>query len=323
LDVAGTSSNVTGTAAGTDDVTDTSSIGIGIGIEESRPAATLLQHSSVDLTALFPADAQLVGVALGLDSTDPDAHPYVLEARSGLYEILAGEAKLVFDLHASNVLAGTGDGSPPSELTDVTFDPLRSAENGAPSFLLTGENDGYSLTLPGPSLTSYFCYLPRPSNTWSASTPPSVSQRYQQQGIAVSERTEAVAISELSEQIFAQPRTTRMDSFEVVGSELFAFDTSGGQPTAARSLTQPDFAAGGAAFLQVNALWLGYGASLYVTNGWAENIRRIATLEGVDTITGMASDGAGKLLVLDGPHRRLLELDSNELTALDNASSAP
>lgn len=289
-----------------------------ISIDESGPAAPLVPRSSLDLSALFPADAELVGIAIA--STDSGTTSYVLEARTGLYELGGNQAKLVFDLKHSRVLAGTGDGSPPAELTDVTIDPRQSFELGAPSFLLTGENDGYSLTLPDTSLTSYFCYLPRIESSWNTGGTPSVSQLYREQGIAVSERTDAVAVSEESEEIFAQPRTTRMDSAAVVGSELFAFDTAGGQPTTTRQLNSTEFAAGGAAFLPNNTLWLGYQAGLYATTGWNESVRLIGTVPGVDTITGLAVDPTGNLFVLDGPHRRLVELDGNDLTALSNRS---
>src|SRR6187399_834795 len=45
----------------------------------------LTPQASVELAAFFPADAQLVGVAL--DGRDESALPYVLEAHSGLYRV--------------------------------------------------------------------------------------------------------------------------------------------------------------------------------------------------------------------------------------------
>lgn len=261
-----------------------------------------------ELGALFSQTAQLVGVAIAPDS----GRLYVLDARAGLYEITSDAARLVFDLPASRVVAGTGDGSPPVELTDVGIDPYHLGLDGSPSFVLTAENDGFLLSLPSTALTSHFCYLPA-ITAWEETSTPSVSQELRERGIPIVERTEAVAVSELSGQIFAQPRTLRMDNGDVAGSELFVFDTSGGQPVGTRRFLQTDFVAGGAAFLFQTTLVLGSGNSLYVTQGWADNVRRIATVPGALEITGIASVPGGNLFVLDGPGRRLLELDANAL----------
>ena len=63
------------------------------------------------------------------------------------------------------------------------------------------------------------------------------------------------------------------------------------------------------------ALVLGSGDALYVSLGWDDQVRRIATLAGVTQITGIASQPGGNLLVLDGPSKRLLELDGLQLDA--------
>lgn len=68
-------------------------------------------------SAVLPATAELVGLAL---HGDP-AHLYVLDARAGLYELMVDGARLVLDLPASRVPGGTGDGSPPAEVTDIAF----------------------------------------------------------------------------------------------------------------------------------------------------------------------------------------------------------
>jgi hypothetical protein len=158
-----------------------------------------------------------------------------------------------------------------------------------------------------------------PSLTEEEATPtPSISQELRAQGIAIVERTEAVAVNAGSGQIFAQPRTLRIDGAGVAGSELFVFDTSGGQPTATRRFERTEFVAGGAAFVFQTSLVLGSGSSLYISEGWADDVRRIASVPGASDITGMASLPSGNLLVLDGPGKRLIELDA---VAIGDAAS--
>jgi len=281
-----------------------------IRVNEGGDIPVLEPLAVTELGALFPASAALVGVAL-VPGSD---RPYVLDARAGLYELTGDGAKLVFDLPASRVLGGSADGAPPAELTDVAFDIWRFQAEGTLGFALTAENDGFLLSLPSGSLTSHFCYLP-PATDWVTTSTPSVSQELREQGIQVAERTEAVAVSDLSGQIFAQPRTVRMDGAGVAGSELFLFDTGGGQPVGTRRFERIDFVAGGAAFLGQLALVLGSGDGLYVTLGWADDVQRVATLSGVREITGIATLPSGNLLVLDGPNERLLEVDALDLNA--------
>jgi hypothetical protein len=99
-----------------------------------------------------------------------------------------------------------------------------------------------------------------------------------------------------------------MDTASVAGSELFVFDSTGGQPIGTRRFERSDFVAGGAAFLFQSSLVLGSGDGLYVSGGWTSDARHVATVSGV-AITGLASLPSGNLLVLDGPGKRLLELD--------------
>lgn len=197
-------------------------------------------------------------------------------------------------------------------------DRSRCDTAGSPRFVLTAENDGFLLSLPSAALTSHFCYFPSLTDEAATPTPPGVSQELRAQGIPIVERTEAVAVNDGSGQIFAQPRTLRMDGAGVAGSELFVFDTAGGQPTGTRRFERTDFAAGGAAFVFQTSLVLGSGSSLYITLDWDDDVRRIARVAGGSEITGMASLRGGNLLVLDGPSKRLLELDG---VALGEAAS--
>lgn len=280
-----------------------------IQIADGLSVPALAPVAITELAGILPETAELVGVALG-----PDGVPYVLDAHAGLYALTGDGARLVFDLPASRVSGGTSDGSPPAEVTDIAFDPNHGLDDGNLSFALTAENDGFLLSLPSGSIASHFCYFP-PVTDWEVTSNPSVSQELRAQGIPVVERTEAVAVSPLNGQIVAQPRTLRVDRATVVGSELFVFGTAGGQPVGTRRFERIDFVAGGAAFLSQMALVLGSGDALYVSLGWADQVRRIATLAGVTQITGIASHPGGNLLVLDGPSKRLLELDGLQLDA--------
>jgi hypothetical protein len=283
-----------------------------IRIADEGDVVALEPLAITELGSFLPESARLVGVARAPHT----GRLYVLDARAGLYEVTGDSAQLVFDLPASRVVAGSGDGSPPLELTDVAIDPHHLDLAGSPSFVLTAENDGFLLSLPSTVLTSHFCYFP----TFADEEPtaaPSVSQEMRERGIPIVERTEAVAVNDQSGQIIAQPRTLRMDGGGVAGSELFVFDTTGGQPSATRRFERTEFVAGGAAFIETS-LVLGSGSSLYVTQGWADHVRLLASVPGASDITGMASLPGGKLLVLDGPSKRLIELD---LLALGGAAT--
>src|SRR6185503_7925468 len=177
-------------------------------VQPIRPA------DEVQLGALLPADAVLVGVA-----ETPNARIFVLDQRSGLYELTGSSASLVYN---TTGLSGI-------ELTDVVaLDSQRLA--------LTAENDGFLFDLSTQELTSYFCYLPTvpptqpgetPTGGGSSSTggsPPtneplvSISQTLQLEGIAVKQRTESVAFNYATRQLFAQPQTFRLDTGAVAGS---------------------------------------------------------------------------------------------------------
>jgi len=277
-------------------------------LDVSGDSPTLPVRETVELASFFPENAELVGVAV--DPSDGGTR-YVLEARTGLYALSDTGAELVFDLQVSTVLSIDGAVGPPEELTDVAFDPSRSSPD-LPSFVLTAENDGYIAGLHNSLLNSYFCYFPRTSSG-PAVAPSSISVGLRERGIDIKERTEAVTLSQLTGQIFAQPRTIRLDSGEIAGSELFVFEAFGGQPVNTRRFASLDFAAGGMAVLFDSLLSLGHGPDLYVSPGWESDARRFGTLGGVQAITGMALDVDGHLLVLDGPGKRLVQIDVNAL----------
>ena len=114
---------------------------------------------------------------------------------------------------------------------------------------MTAVNDGYMLDLHNKTLASYFCYFPAVpdpnGDPGGTVVPPSVSQTLRSQGIAVKERTESVAFSPENLQLYAQPQTIRVDTGEVMGSELFVFSDGGGQPIQVRGMPRPSFIAGG------------------------------------------------------------------------------
>jgi len=295
-----------------------------IAIDMGAQVSSLAPLSSRDLAPLFAPDAKLVGVVLSVDE-----QVYVLEARTGLYVLKDTGPELVFDLRASHVVGGTGDGSPPTELTDVAFDGSYHAGSLTSNFLLTAENDGFWFSLDEPSvLNSFFCYFP-PIPSWSTDATPSVSQELREQGIAVSERTEAVAQNNLSWQIIAQPRTIRIDGAGVAGSELFVFDGQGGQPVGTKRFQQTEFSAGGAAFLEPSLLVLGYLGDLYAAANWDLHVIRAVTLEGVQEISGLATgsnpvSAFSTLFVLDGPGKRLLAFDGSAvLTIIHEEGASP
>jgi hypothetical protein len=283
-------------------------VGPVITLDGSSPPVVMVVRASRELAPLFPADAELVGVAV--DALDSAGTAYVLEARTGLYAITATGAELVFSLPESAAVRADGDTRPPAELTDVAFHPWQSTP-GSPSFAVTAENDGFALTSGGSVLHSFFCYFPSSMES-SVVAPLSVSQELRAQGIEIKERTHAVAVHPSNGQIFAQPRTLRLDDGSVAGSELFMFARDGGQPIFPRRFEISEFAAGGMAVVSDRTLALGYGSDLYVTDDWVSPARWVAMLEGV-TIEGLAVTPEGHMLVLDGPGKRLLEIDAESI----------
>jgi hypothetical protein len=196
----------------------------------------------------------------------------------------------------------------------VAFHPAQSSE-GSPSFAVTAENDGFALTSGGSVLQSFFCYFPSSIESSTIVAPQSVSQELRAQGVEIKELTHALAVHPVNGQIFAQPRTIRLDDGVVAGSEVFVFAPEGGQPIATWRFETLEFAAGGMAALDDAVLAFGYGSDVYLANGWGSPVRRFATLEGV-TIEGLAVAPNGDLLVLDGPGKRLLEIDAEHLAEL-------
>ena len=245
--------------------------------------------SQVNLAPLLPANADPVGIAVS-----PEGKRYVLDRNSGLYELGAGTARLVYDTPDS------------LEVTDVVA-------LGSDRFAVTAVNDGYMLDLHNQSFSSYFCYLPADMPTGPGGTPtvvPSVSQTLRSQGIEVQERTESVAFNPVTLQLFAQPQTIRLDTGEVAGSELFTFAESGGQPIAVITMPELRFIAGGMVAVDGVRLLLGRGNAIYEMTGsptpGPNMVRQLA--DGTINIAGLALDTDGDLLVLDRAGRRLLEM---------------
>jgi hypothetical protein len=236
----------------------------------------------------LPADAQLVGVAI-----TPNGTRYVLDQRSGLYRIDAAGAVLVFN---TTGLAGL-------EFTDVVaLDDAR--------FAVTAENDGFLFDLSTGKLSSYFCYLPSPPNTGAddagsvqPAAPISVSQTLQLAGIAVSQRTEAVAFNPNTGRLFAQPRTTRLDTGGIAGSELFVFEQAGGEPVSVFPLDS-GFVAKGMVVVD-DRLFLGSGSSLWEAAPDGA-LTRVGELDSSIDLGGMARAPDGALWLLDDKGRRLV-----------------
>jgi hypothetical protein len=239
--------------------------------------------SEVNLAPLFPAGADLVGVTVS-----PEGKTYVLDRVSGLYVLEGSQATLVYATPTS------------VELTDVVA-------LGGERFAAPAENDGYMIDVHNRTFTSYFCYVP--SIDPGMSGPPSVSQVLRNAGIEVTERTESVAFSHDTLQLFAQPRTTRLDTGEVVGSELFIFSDGGGQPIAVRSMPSWSFNAGGMVAVGGVRLLLGQGSQIHeiVDANAVPSLRQQLADTTID-ISGLALDGDGDLLVLDRANRRLLKM---------------
>ncbi|MET0413417.1 MAG: hypothetical protein ABW217_19065 [Polyangiaceae bacterium] len=272
-----------------------------LAVEAAEPALLLQPERVIDLAPLFPPDAKLVGYAMS-----DLGQRYVLDAHRGIYELVQGEARLVFSLPDSTVAGGEGDGLPPVELTDMALAYL-SPDSAEPWFVLTAENDGYALA-PGSSLLqSYFCYLP-PVSEWPSSYAPSVSQSLRAQGIAVVERTDGVGVNSATGQIFAQPRTFRLDTGELAATELFVFDASGGQPINTRLIQNAEFHAG-SMLVGSSSLLLGWRDELYRVEAWGGSLQRIGRVAGVASVEGLGWGPEHRLVLLDGPGKRLYEID--------------
>jgi hypothetical protein len=260
---------------------------------QAAPPSTLVGNTTaaIDLRALFPESSQLVGVAVA-----PNGDRYVLDENSGLHRLGAGGPELILD--SSKLQAQYGLSSD-LELTDVVA-------FGEHRFLLTAENDGFLLDLQSETMQSYFCYLPPSSADQLPDLPQSISQVLQQSGVAVKQRTESVAVNLVSGQIFAQPRTLRLDApLSSAGSELFVFEPGGGEPLGVMALLDPNFVAGGMLATE-SRLLLGFESGLYELVG--DRPELIRALDAGVVITGMARDTDGSLLVLDGPAKRLLQV---------------
>jgi hypothetical protein len=240
--------------------------------------------SQINLAPLLPANADVVGVTVS-----PEGKRYVLDGTGRLYLLEPSRATLVYAT------------TTPIELTDVVA-------LGSERFAVTAENDGFMMDVHNQTLSSYFCYVPNIS-TGPVVGPPSVSQTLRSEGVAVKERTESVAFNPQTLQLFAQPQTTRLDTGAVVGSELFVFADSGGQPIQVWSMNDVGFLAGGMLAVDGARLLLGSRNRIYEMDGQnASPSLRTQLEDATIDISGLALDTDGDLLVLDRAGRRLLEM---------------
>ena len=256
------------------------------GTSEPTPTPTGEFKSAINLAPLLSANADVVGVTVS-----PEGRTYVLDRVSGLYLLDGSRATLVF-------AAPSG-----IELTDVVA-------LGGERFAVPAENDGFMIDVHNQTFSSYFCYLPSVDpSTIDPGGPPSVSQALRNAGVEVAERTESVAFNHTTLQLFAQPRTTRLDTGEVVGSELFIFSDGGGQPIAVQAMPSVSFVAGGMVAADGARLLLGQGSQIYemAGAGVAPSLRK-QLADTTIAISGLALDTDGDLLVLDRASRRLLEM---------------
>jgi len=262
------------------------------------PAPTALPEppewkAETRLDGLLPAGAVPIGVAV-----DPSGRRHVLDRRSGLYRLTGATAELVVSTTDLAAVAGLGLGL---ELTDV-------AAYGPDRLAFTAENEGFVFDLRSRNLWSRFCYFPTTSDSPPAPVDaiPSVSQRLRSQGIAVKERTEAVAYSAETGLLIAQPRTIRLDTGAIAGAELFMFRLPGEQPFQTRTISEPAFLAGGMVTVG-RRLLLGTGNKIFDMTG-SDQPLLVRGFRAPVEITGMALDLDGQLLVLDGAGRRLLKI---------------
>jgi hypothetical protein len=255
--------------------------GCGAEAPAPAPAPGADWKSNLSLGGLVPNDAELVGVTIA-----PDGARYVLDRRLGIYEVTDDKASLVWNT------SGLG------EFTDlVALDEQRLA--------VTAVNDGFLFDLKTHTFSSYFCYLP--SLPPSGSTDPgSVSAQLQSQGIAVEQRTESVAFNAQTEQLFAQPQTTRLDTGAVAGSELFVFAPGGGQPIQVRALPS-EFVANGMVSLG-DRLILGANRTLYEATLDGQ-FNAVADLGAATQVSGLARAPNGSLWILDGLAKRLTKFE--------------
>lgn len=258
----------------------------GCDLGTASPGADAIPQSGSELSlrGFLPEDAALVGFTIA-----PNGKRYVLDRYSGIYELNDTGATLVWNTSGLLIL----------EPTDFV-----ALENDV--FAVTMTNDGYRFDLRDHSFSSYFCYLPLPPPP--ESEPMSISQLLQQQGVAVEQRTESVAFNQDTQQLFAQPRTTRLDTGVVAGSELFVFSQAGGEPVQVLTL-DPSFVAGGMV-ASGGRLILGANHTLYEAQLSGE-FYLVQNLADSVQITGMARAPNNELWVLDGPAQRLLKVEES------------
>jgi hypothetical protein len=124
----------------------------------------------------------------------------------------------------------------------------------------------------------------------------------------VKQRTESVAFNPDTRQLFAQPRTTRLDTGTVAGSELFVFEEAGGQPIQVLPFADPSFVAAGMVAAPGDRLMLGAHSSVFEVEADGA-LKLLRQLDATIDITGMARAPNGDVWLLDGAALRLIKLD--------------
>jgi hypothetical protein len=238
---------------------------------------------------------------VGVTST-PDGRLYVLDRSYGLFEVSGGLAQPVFTMAELPTRFGL-----PSTLSFTDIAALDSNR-----FAITAENDGYLLDLNADALASYFCYLPTepdPSSGTGVEPVVSVSLELLGQGIPARQLTESVAFSPETQLLYAQPRTFRMDTGAIAGSELLIFSAlGGGNPERAQRIVDPNFVAGGMIADRGVRLILGTGNQLWSLEPGSQPAA-LHTFESNILINGMTRAVDGRLILLDAIGKRLLWVD--------------
>jgi hypothetical protein len=275
--------------------------------ESSPPEPARDRFSAeLDLARLLPDSRELVGV-----TSTPDGRLYVLDRSYGLFEVSGGSAQPVFTMAELPTRFGL-----PSTLTFTDIAALDSNR-----FVITAENDGYLLDLNADAFASYFCYLPTEpgpqpgtggiaGSTGTGVEPlVSVSLELMAQGIPARQLTESVAFSPETQLLYAQPRTFRMDTGAIAGSELLIFSAlGGGNPERAQRIVDPNFVAGGMIADRGVRLILATGNQLWSLETGSQPVS-LHTFESNLLINGMTRAVDGRVILLDAIGKRLLWVD--------------
>jgi hypothetical protein len=244
----------------------------------------------------LPAEGELVGVAVDHDAQQR----FVLDQSGKFYQVDSAAPVLVFDASGQTDELGN-----PAVFTDAV-------SLGGYRFALTAQNTGFLLDLSASTIEVYFCYLPsiEPTEPGAAPVPTfSLTQQLLQAGISATQRTESVGYNATLGALYAQPQTFTDDWATLVGSEVFMFDLTGGEPIAWLQI-DTQFIAGGMIAQDDGTLVFGRGRELFLQSAGAQPafIGDLSSTAPTLDVRGMAVDLDGTWLLLDGPGRRLLNM---------------